>query len=99
MSVSHPNVLTTYRMCVVRISQGPASAAGSRHTSGPTPPNDATPNGGGHDAGNNNSNSNSNCSGLTPATSIGFSPGQLVPALDGKGLVELVSPTDVLQPG
>ncbi len=80
MTVSHPNVVITFKMSVVKLCGGsmqPTEPAGeadgsSRGASG------STGSGGG----------------------LGSGSGKLVPALGGgSGMVEVVSPNDILQPG
>ncbi|PSC72637.1 kinase [Micractinium conductrix] len=80
MSVSHPNVVITHKMCVVKVN--PSAASGS---------DDGEAGAAGSSAG-----SRSITGGALHASG---SSGQLVPNLDGSGLVEIVSPHDVLQPG
>jgi hypothetical protein len=77
MSVSHPNVVATHQMCVVRISGQNESWA---------PPATAP--------------SLPGSSGSAGSRGASGSGGRLVPALGGgSGMVEVVSPHDVLQPG
>lgn len=81
MSVSHPNIVTTHKMCVVRI----ITRGGPQPVRQNSSPGDSMNSSGGSGSGGKRSN--------------GSGGGQLVPALAGDGMVEVVSPTDVLQPG
>lgn len=77
MSVSHPNICTCHKMCVVRIAGPQAEAAAA----------EARPKGGGS-------------SGTEGGGSSGSGGHQLVPAISGSGgMVQVVSPHEVLQPG
>ena len=74
MSLSHPNVVTTHKMSIVRLADSSDSAREGD-------------------------------SGIAEAGSSGGSAGlsggrrKLMPALDGSGMVEVVDPHEVLQPG
>ncbi len=79
MSVSHPNVVITHKMAIVKVSSGADAAAAAAQQQQQQRPAD------GRASGSGGSRKGS---------------GQLVPALDGSGgMVEVVSPSDVLQPG
>lgn len=76
MSVSHPNVVITHKMCVVKVMHAIPSETGEGEEAQAA----AT---------------------VLTSSSLGASGsgGQRLPALDGSGMVELLSPHDVLQPG
>ncbi|KAL4457609.1 hypothetical protein ABPG75_012474 [Micractinium tetrahymenae] len=83
MSVSHPNVVITHKMCVVKVV--PAAPLAGEGDAAQQPQ---------HEQQAKQLSGRSGASG-----SSGSGGGRLVPNLDGSGFVELVSPHDVLQPG
>ena len=83
MSVSHPNIVTTHKMCIVKVQTG-SGGAGQQEG---TPPPGA-------------SGSSASAGGGSHQKGMSGSGGKLVPAIDGgSGMVEIVSPHDVLRPG
>jgi hypothetical protein len=83
MSVSHPNIVTTHKMCIVKVQTGNTSGGEGQQQG--TPPHGM---------------SGSSGSGGSHQKGLSGSGGKLVPAIDGgSGMVEIVSPHDVLRPG
>ena len=84
MSVSHPNIVTTHKMCIVRVHTSSTIAGEGQQQEGTPPP----------------GASGSSGSGGSHQNGLSGSSGKLVPAIDGgSGMVEVVSPHDVLKPG
>lgn len=83
MSVSHPNVVQTYRMSVVRLVRDEAAAAQA------TAEEDGSQHGG----------SGAGASSGSGSGGAGSGGRKRVPAFDGTGMVEIVEPSEVLLPG